>query len=87
MIYLEVAKHITHALTALTDRLIRTLLKEEIIVSQELKDMNVFYDHTKNLYRPETLHVSLFRANNLFESEELQEILKTLGEECKNMQF
>lgn len=81
------AEHVTHALTALTDTLIRTLLKEEIIVSQELKDMNVFYDHTKNLYRPETLHISLFRANSLLESEELQEIVKNLAEECKNMQF
>lgn len=45
----------------------RALLKEEIVVSSELKDMNVVYDHNNNLYKPETLHVSLFRASNLLE--------------------
>lgn len=30
----------------------RALLKEEIIVASELKDMNVIYDHNNNLYKP-----------------------------------
>lgn len=72
VIYLEVAEHISNALVALTDQLIRTLLKEEILATEELKDMNVFYDHNSNLYRPETLHISLFRANNLFDDERFQ---------------
>lgn len=40
--------------------------------------MNVTYDHNNNLYKPETLHISLFRARNLFEDEKFIEIFQEL---------
>lgn len=40
--------------------------------------MNVIYDHTTNLYKPETLHISLFRARNMLEDEPFLAIFKEL---------
>lgn len=59
----------------------RALLKEEIIVASELKDMNVIYDHNNNLYKPQTLHVSLFRARNLLEDELFKNIFKNIQQQ------
>lgn len=36
---------------------------------EELKAMNVLYDHSLNMYRSETLHISLFRATGVFEDQ------------------
>lgn len=52
VIYLEIGEDLNTILVSLCDKIIRALLKEEIIVSHELKDMNVVYDHKSNLFRP-----------------------------------
>jgi hypothetical protein len=65
VVYAEIDPKSVDLLNRLTDKLMRILLKEEVIDSSELKDMNVHYDHNSNLYKPETVHISLFRARNL----------------------
>lgn len=52
VIYGELSKTVVDKLNYLVDKLMRQMLKEEIIIASELKEMNVFYDHNSNLYRP-----------------------------------
>jgi len=42
--------------------LIRRLLKEGLVTTQFLKKVKVYYDKSKDLYRPEVYHVTLFRV-------------------------
>jgi len=52
VIYGELSKIVVDTLNSLIDKLMRHMLKEEIITANELKEMNIFYDHTSNLYKP-----------------------------------
>ncbi len=52
VIYGELSSKVVDTLNSLIDKLMRHLLKEEVIAASELKEMNVFYDHNSNLYKP-----------------------------------
>ena len=87
VIYAEIDKKSKEILNVLTDKLMRIMLKEEIVVASELKEMNIVYDHNTNLYKPETLHISLFRAKNLFEDEMFLEMFGQFKQKFKKVGF
>ena len=49
--------------------------------------MNILYDHNTNLYKPETVHMSLFRARFLFEDEKMLEIFKEIQSKFDPLEF
>ena len=51
------------------DYLIRSLMKENIIANEELKSMNIEYDHQSGLFKTKKLHITLFRCKGLYENE------------------
>jgi len=40
--------------------------------------MNMYYDHNCNMYKPETYHLTLFRAQDLMEDEIFLGLFKEL---------
>ena len=51
------------------DYLIRSLMKEDVIANEELKSMNIEYDHQSGLFKTKKLHITLFRCKGLYENE------------------
>lgn len=48
-------------------------MKEDIIASEELKSMNIEYDHKTGMFQTKKLHITLFRCKGLYENEEFLE--------------
>lgn len=44
------------------------MVKNELVTVEELKSMHINYDHKSGLYRPDNLHLTLFRVNGISEN-------------------
>lgn len=48
----------------MSDILIREMIKQEVIMDNELKSMHITYNHNKGVYSPDQLHLTMFRVND-----------------------
>ena len=69
------------------DYLIKLLLKEEVIASEELKSMNIEYNHKEGTFCTKKLHITLFRCKGLYEDEDFLSVYEKVGDMFKNQEL